>query len=800
MEKSIPGGDDDPRNEEFAEKYVCHFSDRITSRGIWLGDNPLHFSTPLLMTQLSLISTITHGIYIILKPLGQPMIVSQILGGIILGPSVLGKSPGFAEALFPTVGKTVLDTLSVFGFVLFIFQIGIKMDPGRVLRSGRLAFAIGTLGFLVPYAMAGSTALILKVFVAMDDDLQLLLTHIAATLSMSPFPVIAIFLAELNIHNSEVGRIATSSSIICDICSWTFRTFRFAERIATTKSVSTSIYSVLSNVTLIMVILFAIRPVALWTIRNTPEGKTVKEIYIFAFLTAVMGFGYIGEFIGQHALLTSFLLGLVIPNGPPLGDALAEKLDCFVSVLLVPMFFTICGLRTNVYAIKKLKNMWIIQSIVFVAFVGKIIGTILPPLYYKMPFRDAFSLALIMNSKGIVEVAIFNAWMDVKVLSDQSFAILIISVVLITGVVSPLVGFLYDPSKRYTAYKRRTILHNERDAELRILACVHCHENVRAIINLLEASNPTKESPIGVYVLHLVKLIGRASSLLVAYRPRKKEASRSSPSERIFKDFKSFEQNNLDMVSVHSYVGIAPYLTMHDDVCSLALEKKTSLIIMPFHKQWFYERSVQSSCVLRNLNCNVLDKAPCSVGLLINRSYLRQSKPMSDTSYHVAVLFFGGADDREALAYAERMAENPRTRLTVLRFSASDHVIYSSARSRNLDNEMLNELKHNAALSERLVFSEELVKDGAKIINIIRSMENCYDLVMVGRHHAEWQNMPGLGEWSECPEIGRIGDVLASPDFKGGSSVLVVQQQTRVWGMIESQESLNLRNNGLLVG
>ncbi|KAF8397180.1 hypothetical protein HHK36_016087 [Tetracentron sinense] len=775
--------------------YVCHFSGRINSSGIWYGDDPLAFSAPLLMVQLSLISIITRAIYFLLKPFGQPMIVSQILGGLILGPSVLGRNPAFSAKVFPTMGKTVLDTFSVFGFMLFLFLIGVKMDLSMALKSGKRALVIGILGFVFPYALAGFVAFLLRHFVTMDNDISRALPFVVALLSVTAFPVIACFLAELKILNSEIGRLAASSSIICDICSWSIMSLRFAAKVAMVQPLTSSIGSILSSALLIAFIVFGIRPAALWAIRHTPEGKPVKEVYIFALFVALMGCGFLGEAIGIHGIFASFILGLVIPDGPPLGAALVERLDCFVSGLLMPIFFTICGLRTDVFAIQNLKNVLIVLFIVFIAFLGKIIGTILPPLYCRIPFRDALSLALVMNSKGIVEIAALVGWKDDHTLDDQCFTLLVISVVAITGVISPLVRSLYDPSRRYLAYRRRTILHAKRDAELRILACIHSRDNVRAILNILEASNPTKESPINVYILHLVELVGRATSLLVAHRLREKPSPNPTQSERIFNVFRHYEQNNNGFVTVQCFTGVSPQATMHNDVCSLALEKRTCLIIIPFHKQWVAEGRVESSHVLRNLNCNVVEKAPCSVGILVDRGHLRNSRAVLESSslYHVAVLFFGGADDREALAYGGRMAEHPNIRLTVFRFSASTDILGGSTASRTLDNGILNDFRLNTGRNERVVYQEEVVTDETGMLNVIQYMENAYNLVMVGRRHEESQFMSRLSGWSDCPELGAVGDVLAAPDFKGGVSVLVVQQQARVWGMLDPEHSTHLK-------
>ncbi|KAL6967778.1 hypothetical protein U1Q18_033589 [Sarracenia purpurea var. burkii] len=781
---------------------VCDNLHQVNSRGIWHGENPLDYSLPSLMLQLSLISIITRFVYLALKPFGQTLIVSQILGGVVLGPSILGQNTAFSAKIFPKRYRNMLDTLSVFGFTLFIFLIGVKMDASMVLRSGKKAFAIGVLGFFIPFGLSSFVAFLLEQFLSLDHEIASVLPTIIIMQSMTAFPVIACFLDELKILNSEIGRLASSSSIICDICHWTIVSLKIAAKLATKKSFELSVGSFLSVALYFVVIVFAIRPAALWIIRHTPEGRPVKEIYIFGVLVAVLCCGLIGEVIGLSSILASLVFGLVIPDGPPLGAALVEKLDCFVSSLLMPLFFTICGLQMDVFAIDKLGNLGVIQLVVLTGFVGKIMATMLPPLFCRMPFRDAFSLALIMNSKGIVELALLNEWMKSKVMNEECYAIMIISVVLVTGVVSPLVRVLYDPSNRYVAFKRRTILHLRPNEELRVLACVHGQENVRPIMTLLQVSSPTNDSPTNLVVLHLAKLLGRASSLLVAHREREKPSPNPTLSERIFNAFKKLEQQSQGRLMVHFYNGISPYATMHNDVCSLALEKRTTFIILPFHKQWIFGERVTTTYAFRHLNKNVLDKAPCSVGILIDKGGNRKARYViaDPSSYRVAVLFFGGADDREALAYARRMSRHPSVMLTLIRFttSKSTPIVGGTERSKMLDADILSDFKLNSLGCERVWYREEVVGNGMGVVAVTSSvLENEYDLVMVGRRHGESSIMFQLGEWNQKGELGVIGEMLASSDSECGASALVVQQQTRLWGLHDPEESTHLRKINL---
>lgn len=386
-----------------------------------------------------------------------------------------------------------------------------------------------------------------------------------------------------------------------------------------------------------------------------------------------------------------------------------------------------------------------------------------------------------------------------QVITQECYAISLLSVVVITGAVAPLVKVLYDPSKRYVAYKRRTLLHSRNNEELRILACLHNQENVPAILNLLQVSNPTKDSPINLVVLHLTKLMGRASSVLVAHRNVDKPYP--TQSERIYNAFKKFEEQHQGLVMMHCYKGISPYATMHDDVCLLALEKRTILIIVPFHKQWILGQMVETSCAYRHMNKNVLEKAPCSVGILIDRGNQKKSQCVTTQpfSFRVGVLFLGGADDREALAYARRMAEDSSVTLAVVKFrdSNSTSIVGGTERSKMLDAEILGDIKLRMQNKRQILCQEYVATTGKDVLAITRTMGNSFDLVMVGRRHGESPIISQLKKWNQCGELGAIGEILAASDFRGEASVLVVQQQTKLWGLKDPEESTHLRRINL---
>jgi len=153
------------------------------------------------------------------------------------------------------------------------------------------------------------------------------------------------------------------------------------------------------------------------------------------------------------------------------------------------------------------------------------------------------------------------------------------------------------------------------------------------------------------------------------------------------------------------------------------------------------------------------------------------------------VLFLGGADDVEVLAYGSRMAGHEQVIVTVIRFLLLGH---DSSRERKRDTDTVDEYRHVNAGNDHFIYREELVRDGVGLSEVIRGMGNKYDLIMVGRNHQNTSLFFGMYEWSECPELGVIGDLLASPDAGTTASVLVIQQQQKPVGRVSTSFCLML--------
>lgn len=333
---------------------------------------------------------------------------------MILGPSVMGRSSTFANAVFPLRSVTVLETMANLGLLYFLFLVGVEMDIAVIRRTGRKAIFIAVAGMILPFLMGISFSFLLHQRTQFVKQGTFIL-FLGVALSVTAFPVLSRVLAELKLLNTEIGRIAMSSALVNDMCAWILLALAIALAENDTINLST-LWVVLSSAGFIVFCVFVVRPMISWIIQKTPEGETVSDFYIAIILTGVMVSGFITDAIGTHSVFGAFIFGLVIPNGP-LGVTLIERLEDFVSGILLPLFFAISGLKTSIGAIDGADTWGILVLVIVLACAGKIAGTLLVALLYQMPFYDGVTLGLLMNTKGLVEMIVLNVGKDQKVIS-----------------------------------------------------------------------------------------------------------------------------------------------------------------------------------------------------------------------------------------------------------------------------------------------------------------------------------------------------------------------------------------------
>ncbi|KAL5703419.1 hypothetical protein ACHQM5_028512 [Ranunculus cassubicifolius] len=741
----------------------------IVSRGIWVGDNPLKFSTPVFMVQIAVSTFFMGSLDFLLRP----------YGAIIIGPRVLGFLDFFRKFIFSHQSLYVLETCQNIGAIFFLFLVGLKMDMRIVYGSGRKELLIGVSAGVAPVLLTTFIAVTFRHFLPPESQTTLVLTLVAMIEAQTSFHVVACLLSDLKILNSEIGRLAIASSMISNTCSWGVLIVLWVVSESATVSVSKALFMLGSIVCLVLMVNLLLKPIMHWMVKQIPQGtNNMEEVHVCVVFLMVLFCSFLGQYMGHPPGVGPIILGLAVPPGPPLAETIEDKLESIVSAVFLPLFYVASTGKGGKIAGLDLLGVMFVELIIALAFLLKIIGTVLPSIYCGVSLNDSIVLGLIIASQGLVDLMNFSRALIFNKLNEEVYTLMVYSSIVIAGITSVLVKLMYKPSMDYVAYKI-TLGNSMRNTEFRILACIYRDFNVSSIIHLLKASNPTQENPISLYLLHLIELQRLAPPFLISHKKNDDNSIYYNRSKNIINAFRFFEKQNENTFSFNSFSAMSPCVTMHQDICSLAKDKRVAIIILPFHKQFNLDGLLESNNAIRTTNTSVLKFSPCSVGLLIDRRRTSANSSIaSSRSYsHILIIFLGGADDREVLTYGMHMVQNSSTTLTVVRFNVVDNKNNDLDTEKEFDVELLKDFQRKYVGKERINYREEMVTDGLGIIKAIRAIEDPFDLIMVGRQRGrESELFNGLSEWNEYPELGFIGDMLATSNSHEDVSILVVQQ------------------------
>ncbi|KAL1206794.1 Cation/H(+) antiporter 26 [Cardamine amara subsp. amara] len=766
------------------EEYVCEVWLGSSSGGLFRGDDPLKYSTPLLLLLISIVSSLSSFFQALLRPLANVDIVTQILAGIFLGPSVLGKNVDIVNKLFNTRSFFIIESLEAISFMFISYISTAQVDMGVIKRGGKLAIVNGLSLFLVPYAVGSMASTIITInirgSVAKTKPRQLhdLLTNQASVYFQVAYSV----LSNLKMQNSEPGRLALSSIMVANCFGWGFflvlNTF---DGLFKHKYAKSTFLPTVTKVLLIVGIVVVCGPIFKWIVKKTPEEKKLKGSHLCIICVMLCTITFLTETVGFPYIVGSVALGLVTPKTAPLATALTDKIGSFCWAVLMPCYVIGIGNKVDFSSFKR-RDVITLELLLFTINVAKFAAIVLPSLYFKVPLSHAIIVGFIVCIQGIYDVQIFKHLLNYKNISQDAFGIMVVFAIVHSTIFTAIVQNLYGwAHRKHIINRRQTVQHYEPNNPLKILSCFYHCEIVPSILTILElSSGPSNASSLSIVSVKLEELENHNVPLLIQHQPGHNDDSSVSSNRRdqILKAFKNFENAHVlqENVSVECFTAVAPSKTMHEDVCTLAFDKETNLIIVGID---------EGTAAERRLRRNVLNSSPCSVAVLLDKGHVPDFKNMGTTiknhsmKINICSIFLGGADDRETLAFAARMANHPCVNLNILKLVDGEKVSQlNNVIERRLDFKAIEKFRKDTLNKHNVCLRELKIKQASELVNLLREEGNSCDLVMVGiRHEESFQVLQGLSVWSENEELGEIGDLLVSRDLKLTASVLAIQQQ-----------------------
>ncbi len=368
---------------------------------------------------------------------GQQWVIGEILAGLVLGPSLLGIIlPGVKGFIFPASALPTLQTLGDLGLVLYMFSLGARLDTHLLLRQSRTAVITSLSGILLPLLLGAGLAFFLFHSLAGPNATQVSFMLLVGTaMAITAFPVLARILTEKQMLGTKIGTLALTCAAVDDIIAWCLLALVIA--VVHAKGLPSVALTVGLTLLFIVCMLTVVRPLLAYADRHISS----KSILTVISIVLLLGSAYVTNAIGIHPVFGAFLMGIILPRKVIFVE-LTRDIDRINAVLFLPLYFVYSGLHTQIGLIST-PWLWLICLLILaIACGGKIFGGTFAVRFTGKSWRDSFSLGVLMNTRGLVELIVLNIGRELGVLSPTIFAMMVIMALVTTMMASPLLALL----------------------------------------------------------------------------------------------------------------------------------------------------------------------------------------------------------------------------------------------------------------------------------------------------------------------------------------------------------------------
>jgi Kef-type K+ transport system membrane component KefB len=398
--------------------------------------------TMSLLFQIPVIILIILACGSLVRKLGQARVIGEIIGGILLGPSVFGRiAPAASSALFPPSSMVSFEVLSTVGLILFLYLIGTEVNIEHLCHQRATAALSSLMSILVPFAIGALLAESLRIRFAPQGVPRIpFVLFLGIAMSITAFPVLARILEDRGIQGTKLGTTAILCAAVDDVVAWVLLALALA-LIGAGNGRSSLAARLLGLVVYLVVMIGVVRPIAARLLRSRQGQDLSLELLgimtAFAFASAAAT-----DALGLHPLFGAFLAGICFPRADAWQGTIRSRLEMLLSALLLPLFFALTGMRTRLDLLNK-PAMWLWTAIVLVAAtVGKIGGATVAARWTGQSWRDSLALGALLNTRGLVELIVLNIVYNAGIFSPELFTMLVVMALITTMCTMPILNLL----------------------------------------------------------------------------------------------------------------------------------------------------------------------------------------------------------------------------------------------------------------------------------------------------------------------------------------------------------------------
>jgi K+:H+ antiporter len=408
------------------------------------------FRLDVFLAQVAIVVLISRLLGDLLRHIGQPRVVGEMLGGILLGPSVFGWiAPAAYSAVFPIGSVRFLNAVSQLGVLLFMFLVGLELNPEMLRGRRRVLVITSHAGIAIPLFFGALLALVLYPRLANDTvSFEAFALFIGCALSVTAFPVLARLLAERRLTNTPFGTLAIGCAAIADVTAWCVLAVVLAVADASRSGPRPWLSIALALVFVVFMMTLGRRFVSALVMRTGDARPGLTRELLSVVVVVALTSAWVTERLGIHALLGAFIAGLAMPKSETLVSSIATRLEELLTVVLLPLFFAVTGIRTSFSSIPDGATWLLCALVVLVAIAGKAGGTIAGARASGLSWRDSAALGALMNTRGLMELVILNVGLEIGIISRSLFSMMVLMAIVTTALTAPALSWLRAGERR----------------------------------------------------------------------------------------------------------------------------------------------------------------------------------------------------------------------------------------------------------------------------------------------------------------------------------------------------------------
>ncbi|TAN00774.1 MAG: potassium transporter [Rhizobiaceae bacterium] len=396
----------------------------------------------IFVAEIVLLLVVGRGLGELLERIGQPAVMGQLIGGILLGPSLFGWLwPSAQHALFPTdpEQRSMIEAVSQLGILLLLLLTGMETDLRLVRRVGAACFSISSAGIVIPFVCGFVLAQFLPDALLPEPSERVVAgLFLGTALSISSVKIVAIIIREMGFMRRDLGQIIVSSAIIEDTVGWLIMAVTFG--IATNGSVQLVPLAItVLEVAAFMAFSFTIGRRIVFELIRWANDTLKSEFAVITIILIVMGvMAMTTNLIGVHTVLGAFVAGILVGESPILSGHIEAQLRGIITALFMPVFFGMAGLSANLTVLANPTLALLTVGLVVIASVGKFGGAFIGGEIAGMHRKEATAVGCAMNARGSTEVIVASIGLSMNILSHNLFTMIVTMAVLTTLAMPPM--------------------------------------------------------------------------------------------------------------------------------------------------------------------------------------------------------------------------------------------------------------------------------------------------------------------------------------------------------------------------